>query len=430
MIVLDYSFVQNPAGGSNRPMNPPRAEASTTAVCLAGALALAVAMGIGRFAFTPLLPLMQREGLVGADGGAALAAVNYGGYLLGALTAARLAVHPRRLVLAGLLATAAATAAAGAVQGLAAWLLLRGLAGVLSAWVMVGVSSWAIGTLARRGRADAGGRVYAGVGLGIAATGALAWWRAADSVAALWQQLGLLALVAAVFVAACWRSEVVDVARPTAPAGGDARGHRGLILCYGLFGFGYILPATYLPAMARALVDDPRLFGLAWPVFGAAAALSTLAAGPILARWSRPRVWALCHVLLAAGCVLPLASRSGMAIAFAALAVGGSFMVATMAGLQLARDRAAANPAPLLARLVAAFALGQIAGPLVALLLARLAGGGDGLAPTLLLAAAALAASAVWLQRQSDPRPHRHPPDRERPRDDPFPQPVGRPPGG
>jgi predicted MFS family arabinose efflux permease len=379
-------------------------EPSTLAICLAGALALAVAMGIGRFAFTPLLPLMQREGLLGAGGGAALAAINYAGYLVGALTAARLATHPRRLVLASLLATAAVTAAAGVLQGLAAWLLLRGLAGVLSAWVMVGVSSWAIGALARRGRAGAGGWVYAGVGLGIAAAGALAWARGVDVSAALWQELGLLALVAAAVVALCWRADTAVASSPAASSASTlkpTRGHGGLILSYGLFGFGYILPATYLPAMARALVDDPRLFGLAWPVFGAAATLSTLLAGPVLARWSRNKVWAVCHLMMAAGCVLPLASRSGAAIALAALAVGGSFMVATMAGLQLARDRAAANPAPLLSRLVAAFALGQIAGPLVAFLAGQVLSG-DGLASALWLATAALLASAAWLFRQPD----------------------------
>ena len=378
-------------------------EPSTLAICIAGALALAVAMGIGRFAFTPLLPLMQREGLLGSGGGAALAAMNYAGYLVGALSAARLAARPRRLVLASLLATAAVTAAAGVLHGLPAWLLLRGLAGVLSAWVMVGISSWAIGALARRGRADAGGWVYAGVGFGIAAAGALAWALGPEGSAALWQRLGLLALVAAVVVALCWRGEALPApSSNAAPAArGGARGHGGLILSYGLFGFGYILPATYLPAMARALVDDPRLFGLAWPVFGAAAALSTLLAGPVLARWSRPKVWAVCHLMMAAGCMLPLASRSGAAIALAALAVGGSFMVATMAGLQLARDRAAANPAPLLSRLVAAFAFGQIAGPLAAYLAGQLFSG-DGLAPTLALATAALLGSAAWLYRQPD----------------------------
>ena len=380
-------------------------EPTLFAICLAGALALAVAMGIGRFAFTPLLPLMQREGLLGSGGGAALAAVNYGGYLLGALSAARLARRPRRLVLSSLLATAAVTAAAGVLHGMAPWLLLRGLAGVLSAWVMVGISSWAIGALARRGRADAGGWVYAGVGCGIAAAGALAWALGPEGSAALWQRLGLLALVAAVVVALCWRGEALPApssnAAPAARGGAHGHGHGGLILSYGLFGFGYILPATYLPAMARALVDDPRLFGLAWPVFGAAAALSTLLAGPVLARWSRPKVWAVCHLMMAAGCMLPLASRSGAAIALAALAVGGSFMVATMAGLQLARDRAAANPAPLLSRLVAAFAFGQIAGPLAAYLAGQLFSG-DGLAPTLALATAALLGSAAWLYRQPD----------------------------
>jgi predicted MFS family arabinose efflux permease len=385
-------------------MSLPSREPSTLGVCLAGALALAVAMGIGRFAFTPLLPLMQREGLLGTGAGAALAAINYAGYFLGALSAARLAAHPRRLVLGSLLATAAVTAAAGVLQGMAPWLLMRGLAGVLSAWVMVGISSWAIGALARRGRADAGGWIYAGVGLGIASAGTLAWARGTDGSAALWQQLGLLALVAAVVVAWCWRAESSEAPSPIAapaPNPRPMRGHGGLVISYGLFGFGYILPATYMPAMARALVDDPRLFGLAWPVFGAAAALSTLLAGPVLARWSRTKVWAVCHLMMACGCVLPLASRSGAAIALAALAVGGSFMVATMAGLQLARDRATANPAPLLSRLVAAFAFGQIAGPLAAYLAGRILGG-DGLAPTLWLATAALLASAAWLHRQPD----------------------------
>jgi len=107
-----------------RPLSPP--PSPPWAVCLAGALALAVAMGIGRFAFTPLLPLMQREGLLGEAGGAALAASNYLGYLLGALSAARLGAQPRRLVLAGLIATAAVTAAAGWVEGPAAWIALRG----------------------------------------------------------------------------------------------------------------------------------------------------------------------------------------------------------------------------------------------------------------------------------------------------------------
>ena len=65
------------------------------------------------------------------------------------------------------------------------------------------------------------------------------------------------------------------------------------------------------------------------------------------------------------GTALPLLSRSGWALGSAALLVGGTFMVATMIGLQKARALAPLNPARLLGRMTAAFALGQIAGPLL-----------------------------------------------------------------
>ena len=60
--------------------------------CTIAAIALAAAMGIGGFAFTPLLPLMVREGVLAQDAGAALAASNYLGYLIGAIAASRIAV--------------------------------------------------------------------------------------------------------------------------------------------------------------------------------------------------------------------------------------------------------------------------------------------------------------------------------------------------
>src|SRR5207237_957429 len=69
-----------------------------------------------------------------------------------------------------------------------------------------------------------------------------------------------------------------------------------LVACYGAFGFGYIIPATYLPAMAKALVHDPLAFGWAWPVFGAtAAAAAGEATAPLVvaALAGRPHGFAL-----------------------------------------------------------------------------------------------------------------------------------------
>src|SRR5690242_15801287 len=129
---------------------------------LAGLGALALAMGIGRFAFTPLLPLMQGDaGLSLAEGGY-LAAANYVGYLLGALWAAR-PVRSALAVRLALLAIAVSTAAMGLVHAMAWWLLLRFAAGVASAWALVHVSAWVLPRLAG-GAPILGGALYSGVG--------------------------------------------------------------------------------------------------------------------------------------------------------------------------------------------------------------------------------------------------------------------------
>jgi MFS family permease len=376
---------------------------STPLVVLAGMLSLAAAMGIGRFAFTPLLPLMAREGLGLAFAGW-LAAANYLGYFVGALTAARLPLGARALAALALGITAAATAAM-ALQAPLLWLLLRFIAGVASAWVFVATSVWCLGALARSGRADAGGWVYAGVGAGIALTGLYCLFAGARALPAgdLWIQLGGIALLLAIPVLAV----LAQLEPPAAPAATQAAAApasdtqtRTLIACYGLMGFGYILPATFLPALARSVVDDPRLFGLAWPVFGATAAASTVLAGWWLRKASRLRVWAASQLLMGVGVLLPSLWLNGGTIALSALLVGGTFMVITLAGVQEMRARAPAQATRLVGRITAAFALGQIAGPVASALLLQVPGlASRGLALALQAGALGLLGSGLWLWR-------------------------------
>src|SRR5215813_5795560 len=173
----------------------------STAVCAIAAIALAVAMGIGRFAFTPLLPLMLRDGSLAEGAGAWLAASNYLGYLAGAVTARRLRLPPPALTRASLAGIVVATGAMGAFDGLAAWIVLRCVAGVLSAWTLISTSAWSLQRLAQAGRSDLSGMVYAGVGLGIAFAGlfCLAAARPGVSASQLWLELGA---VAALLIAA------------------------------------------------------------------------------------------------------------------------------------------------------------------------------------------------------------------------------------
>ena len=368
---------------------------------LAGSAALALAMGIGRFAFTPLLPLMQDDaGLSLADGGY-LAAANYLGYLAGALWATRPA-RTARAIRASLLAIALTTAAMGVAQAMPTWLLFRFAAGVASAWALVHVSAWALPRLA--GGPVLGGVLYGGVGTGIALAGflCLALMTFSVSSAHAWLTLGLLALG----VTVCLWPAIHDgsQARPT-PERGALRWTPDmvrLIACYGAFGFGYIIPATYVPAMAKALVPDPLVFGWAWPVFGATAAASTVIAASLTPRHGNRRVWSSAALAMAIGVAAPLFLPGTAGIVLAALLVGGTFMVITMAGLQEARAIGGAQAPQLMAAMTAAFAAGQVAGPLVVALLVRRP---HGFALALAAAAIALVASAVALATREKPCP-------------------------
>ena len=361
---------------------------------LAGCLALAVAMGIGRFAFTPILPLMQEDAGVSVVAGGSLAAANYLGYLAGALTAAAGAIGPRRAIHVGLAAIAAATLAMGVSADFAAWLALRAVSGFASAWVLVNVSAWSLDRLGKAGRGDLGGVVYAGVGIGIVFAGlaCLALSAAERSSAEAWLALGLSAALA---TAALWRSVGSDAARDERASGAAASPREipefwRLVFCYGDFWLGYIIPATFLPVMAKRIVSDPLWFGWAWPAFGAAAVASTLVAAPLTRRTSYRSVWILGNLVMAAGVLIPLAQPGLIGIVVAALCVGGTFMVNTMVGLQEARRVAGKHAKVLMAAMTSAFAAGQIAGPLLVSVLSTRGGFRLALAaamPPLLLAA-------------------------------------------
>lgn len=392
---------------------------SAIMVCAAAMIALAVAMGVGRFAFTPLFPLMVRDGLLDAQSGALLAGSNYLGYLVGAVLASRLTIRPAPLLAFGLIATVTVTAGVGLASSVAAWTILRFVAGVLSAWTLVATTAWGLGWLTSLGRPHLAGAVFAGVGLGIAAAGlfCLVMPGFESSALAMWVELAGLAGLAIIVPLLASRRLPAPPAMPAAAQAPQPAPHvpssatGGLIACYALFGFGYILPATYLPALARQVVDDPHVFGWAWPLFGTAAALSTVLVSALLKHANRSAVWAACHLVMALGVLLPIAWPALGGVIASALLVGGTFMVITMVGMQEARSRVADNPTAVLGRMTAGFALGQLMGPVVSAAIGHLKPDHD-LALDLALAASALGllASAYYLWRHE-----RHPSIKEHP---------------
>lgn len=368
-------------------------------IAVAGLLALLLAMGIGRFAFTALLPQMRDEGLLDVASGGLLAAANYLGYLAGALWAAfsRRADAARRL-LAGLLVSVGTTLAMGLELGFPLWCGVRFLSGVASAAVYVYATGIVLRSLAACQAAGWSGLHYMGVGSGIVVSALLArHMTVAGSALEGWRWLGVVAALGAMAVMVV----LLPLGRSASPAdeqsvpagsGGPPMGW--LAAAYGLAGFGYIVNATFLPLMLRGQAGTASAALDGWLVVGLAALPATLFWVRLSFRWGVYPALISATLIQAMGVALPVL-MDGVAAAMAGAALlGATFM--GIAGLSqwLARVPDPRVTARRIGLITACYGVGQVFGPL----LVALRGPAGGFAVPVLAASAALLCSAVLLE--------------------------------
>jgi predicted MFS family arabinose efflux permease len=379
----------------NLPAQPP------ARLVIGGLVALAAALGIGRFVYTPILPLMAEDLGLSKSVAGAIASMNFAGYLAGALAASSALVRgSRRAWLIGaLVASAATTGAMGATSAFVAFSVLRFLGGFASAFVMVFASTLVLDRLAAANRGSLSVVHFAGVGCGIAASAVLVstlvaaggGWRA------LWYGSALLSLLC-VAVAAILIPDAAEparsAARDTLPA---SPALRRLVVAYGLFGFGYVITATFLVAIVRGSAELRAAEAYVWLLVGLAAAPSVALWGAAAKRIGSGRAYAIAAALEALGVAASVLSPGVAGIVIAALLLGGTFMGLTALGLIEARRLASGDPRRTLARMTAAFGLGQIIGPAAAGALSDATG--SFVLPSMLAAGVLLAAAALALPR-------------------------------
>lgn len=333
------------------------------------AAALATGMGVGRFVYTPILPLMHAQAGLSAEAGANLATANYVGYLVGALAGTFLPrlVRSAAVLRGSLLALVASLAAMPLTDTTAMWLLLRLGAGVFSALIFVIAASSLLSHL-RDHPAHLPGWAFGGVGAGIALSGLLvlvlrtagnwqtAWWASAALGAAL--------------TLAAWglRPETAPQPAPSASETeaktAEPRTHRwfsALLVSYTLEGIGYIIAGTFLVAAIEQ--TSPNWIGSgAWVLVGLAAIPSSALWAGLGRRWSRPDLLLAALAVQAVGIALPALVEGVAAALISAVLFGSTFIgvttLALAAGAHLRFPRA-------VALLTAAYSIGQILGPLV-----------------------------------------------------------------
>lgn len=368
---------------------------------LACAVVLAVALGVGRFAFTPLLPLMLHSGALDIRHGGWLASANYAGYLIGALSCAAIRVDHARMVRLALASTILLTLAMGVVHLFWLWIAIRFAAGVVSAWAFVFASQWGLRRLAELDAHGYGGVIYAGPGVGIVATGLLGAGAAAFAVPAPWVWDGF-ALCSALAGLAVWKSFTRQApaahGRATHHHSGDTGAARadsiGLIGLYGLAGFGYIISATFLPVIARQALPGSAWPDLFWPAFGLALIAGALLAARLPMSWDNRLLSAGFYLIQALGIASGIVFPTALGFGIGSLLLGFPFTAITLFAMREARRLRGDAAAGLMGYATASYGLGQIVGPLVAAPIAEHTGS---FSAALWIAVAALAAGAIGL---------------------------------
>jgi len=341
------------------------------ALAIGGLIAMAAALGIGRFIYTPILPPMIEELGLGKGQAGLIAGANFAGYLVGALAAAspRLPGSMRGWMMWPLVLSAVTTAMMGLVNGLAWFMLLRFIGGAASACVLVLASTLVLERLSAAGRSDLAAWHFAGVGTGITISALLIEalhglhldWRA------MWLGGGAISLAAVVAVGAlvpdvAERGGVAERAAGVAPSPQLWR----LIIAYGLFGFGYVITATFIVAIVRASPAVRSLEFVVWLVLGLSAIPSVAAWSAVARHVGVLRAFALACLVEAIGVVASVIWLNVAGALIAAAFLGGTFMGLTALGLVAARSLAPGEARRALAGMTAAFGLGQAIGPIVA----------------------------------------------------------------
>ncbi|WP_322080411.1 YbfB/YjiJ family MFS transporter [Burkholderia sp. BCC1995] len=355
-------------GGRFRPDAP----IQHIAAIIASAVSLAIAMGIGRFVFTSLLPVMISDGMVDLRFGGHLAMANYIGYLAGAMLCIWL---PRgwssaTIVRWGLVVVVGLTAGM-IVPSKLVWLLLRFLSGVASAVVLVHTSRWCLMILAGLGKPALGSLMFAGVGLGIALSGLIA----SAMIGADWGSAAAWAgfsMVGAILLTSIWRffhpSHEAALLGPVHHE--DIRGASGsnaemviFSLAYGFAGFGYIITATFLPVIARTSLPSSHWLDLFWPVFGMAAALGSIIAAATHSASVVRRMLIACHLLQAVGVVAAVFWPTVPGFLIGSILAGIPFTAINYFSMQEVRRLRPMHAARYMGILTALYGIGQISGP-------------------------------------------------------------------
>ncbi|MFF5995864.1 YbfB/YjiJ family MFS transporter [Lysinibacillus sp. KU-BSD001] len=339
-------------------------------VLFGGILLLVVAMGISRFAFTPLLPFMRADEGLSFQTGGWLASSNYVGYFVGSLGAGFIYKRKKFFLLSNVLLNVVSIIGMGLTHAYVLWIVLRFIAGVTGGFIFVLTSSIIMDYLAKHLLTRWSGYVFSGIGIGIAISGLCVPFLEVHFMwEGTWIGLGLLSTLFVLLTLALWRHIVVHDGERVAKTN-DTNIWRGfmpwLIIAYGLEGLGYIITGTFLVDIVYNIENLQAYASYTWVVVGIAAAPSAPFWMAMMSRFKPVHVMFVAYILQVFGIILPVLSQTVWSVLLSAFLFGCTFVGLVTLSTGYGRQLFPRQSNFVVSMLTTFYAFGQIIGPIIA----------------------------------------------------------------
>lgn len=348
---------------------------------IAGLFSLVLTIGVARFSYTPLLPVMMDGTFLNDASGGWLATINYMGYMLGALIAASISnlQLKDKLYRIGLIVAVLSTIGMALADNYILWALMRFFAGLSSAAGLLIGSGLILNWMLRHGHRAELGIHFGGLGLGIALSAAVAMLMSGKlDWAQQWQVFTVVGIALAV---PAWLWLPKPDSSPVTKAGEtlvDNEPEKSwmwlLFAAYFCAGFGYVITATFLVAIVD---NQPALQGngsMVWLVTG-------LAAAPACVFWDRVsrKVGELKALFMAygvniIGIIIPVLDNSLTALVISGILFGATFIGIVSLMLTMVGKFFPTKPAKPMGKLTLSYGVAQIVAPAMSGMMAEATG--------------------------------------------------------
>lgn len=334
---------------------------------LTGIAALTIAVGIGRFSYTPILPYMISELNLTTTEAGLIASSNYLGYLLGSL----IPIFPqfpkniRSIFIYSIFISIISLFAMGLTNTFEVFILIRFIHGIFSAFVLILGTSLIVSHVQKKGKIFLGTAHFSGVGLGMALSAIVVSYLGFLNFTwdELWFSIGILAIMLSFQIIKFTPIQKAEVKYNLKTKNKTSLGFSLITISYGLYGFGYVAFGTFISTMSRLTPGLEKTEPYVWFVVGVTGIPSVFFWNWFGSKIGNDIGLFLANLILGLGVLFSVLINNEFGIFISCILFGLSFVPITSMCLLEGQKRFSGSFIVSTAILTFSFSIGQMIGP-------------------------------------------------------------------